>query len=213
MSDKEIITRIKDSIIKGNKEEAIELTKKAIESGLDYKIILNDGLIQATQIVGNLFEKMEYFLPELIISADAMIAVMELIKPYLMGDSEQKPKGAVLIGSVEGDMHSIGKNLVMALLQGQGYDVIDLGTDVPPERFVEEAKNSNPDVIGMSGLLTVSISKMQETIILLKDEDIAAKIIVGGGILTEESCEMIGADAFATDGWEGLQKIKKLIEG
>ena len=212
MPSDEIIGSLKDSIVKGDKEESVALTKKAIESGLDTKVILNNGLIQATQIVGTLFEKMEYYLPDLIISADAMIGVMEIIKPHLEGDPNQKSMGTILLGSAEGDVHSIGKNLMISLLQGQGYKVIDLGTDVPPDKFVEEAKKSKPDVIGISGLLTASISTMQKTVLMLKEENIPSKIIVGGGILTAESCTMIGADDFATDGWDGLKKINKLVE-
>ncbi|NVM31452.1 MAG: cobalamin B12-binding domain-containing protein, partial [Candidatus Helarchaeota archaeon] len=147
-----------------------------------------------------------------IISADAMIGVMEIIKPHLEGDPNQKPMGTILIGSAEGDVHSIGKNLMISLLQGQGFKVIDLGTDVPPDKFIEEAKKSKPDVIGISGLLTESISTMQKTVLMLKEENIPSKIIVGGGILTVESCTMIGADDFATDGWDGLKKINKLVE-
>ena len=211
MSNDEFITKLKDSIVKGNTEDAITYTKKSIETGIDVKTILDDGIIKATEIVGKLFEDMEYYLPDLIIAADAMIGAMEIIRPKLKGESDQKPKGLILIGSVEGDVHSIGKNLMIALLEGQGFDVIDLGTDVPPEKFVEEAKNSNPSVIGMSGLLTTSISAMQKTVLMLKEENIESKIIVGGGILTEESCKMIGADDFAVDGWEGLNKIKKLM--
>ena len=142
-------------------------------------------------------------------STDAVLAPFE---PHPAAMS-RKAKGTILIGSAEGDVHSIGKNLMIPLLQGQGYKVIDLGTDVHPNKFVEEAKKSKPDVIGISGLLTASISTMQKTVIMLKEENIPSKIIVGGGILTAESCTMIGADDFATDGWDGLKKINKLVEG
>ncbi len=212
MSANEILVKLKNSIVKGDKDQAVEYTQKAIKLELDIKVILDKGIIEATQIVGKLFEEMEYYLPDLIISADAMLSVMEIIKPKLIESSNQKSMGTIIIGSVEGDVHSIGKNLMIALLEGQGYDVIDLGTDVAPEKFIEEAKASNPNVIGMSGLLTTSISAMQKTVLMLKEEAIRAKIIVGGGILTKESCEMIGADDFATDGWEGLNKIKNLME-
>ncbi len=213
MAPEEILEKLKEAIVKGEENQAIKLTKQALDKGIDAKTILTDGLIKGSEVVGDLFEKMEYYLPDLLIAADAMVKAMELIKPKLKDGGTGKPKGIILIGSVEGDVHSIGKNLMIALLEGQGYEVIDLGTDVPSEKFVDEAKNKNPVIIGMSGLLTTSISMMQKTVLMLKEENIQSKIIIGGGILTKESSEMVGADDFATDGWEGLKKIRKIVEG
>jgi len=212
MQSDEIITNLKESIVKGNKEEATEHVKKAIEAGIDITLILEEGLIKATEEVGRLYEQMEYYLPDLLIAADAMIASMEVLKPHLREMFDEKFKGTILIGAVEGDMHSIGKNLMITLLEGQGYEVIDLGTDVPSAKFVEKAKEINPDVIGLGGLLTTSIMIMRDTVLQLREENILSKIIVGGGILSKEACEMIGADEYATDGWEGLKKIKNFIE-
>lgn len=213
MKGNEILSKLKNAIVKGEEDLAVELTKQALNVGIDAKVILTDGVIKGSEIVGDLFEKMEYYLPDLLIAADAMVKAMEVIKPKLKMEGVGKPFGKILIGSVEGDVHSIGKNLMIALLEGLGYEVTDLGTDVSSEKFIEEAKKLNPDIIGMSGLLTTSISVMQKTVIMLREENIQSKIIVGGGILTQESSEMIGADDFATDGWEGLKKIKKIIEG
>ncbi|NVM28539.1 MAG: cobalamin B12-binding domain-containing protein [Candidatus Helarchaeota archaeon] len=213
MEYNDILEKLKEAIIKGDVDQAIELTKKGLNMGIGAKVILENGVIKGSEMVGDLFEKMEYYLPDLLISADAMIKAVDFLKPHLKANSDEKSTGTILLGSVEGDVHSIGKNLVGALLQGQGYEVIDLGTDVPPETIVEKAKKSKPDVIGLSGLLTTSISAMQKTVIMLKEENIQAKIIVGGGILTNESCKMIGADNFATDGWDGLNKIKNLLRG
>jgi len=213
MQGNDILSKLSDAIVKGEEDQAVKLTRGALELGIDAKKILTDGLIKGSEIVGDLFEKMEYYLPDLLISADAMVKAMELIKPKLKGDGPNKPLGIILIGSVEGDVHSIGKNLMIALLEGQGYEVTDLGTDVPSEKFVEEAKKLNPNIIGMSGLLTTSISAMQKTVLMLKEENIQSKIIIGGGLLTKESSEMVGADDFAVDGWEGLKKIKKILEG
>ncbi len=199
------------SIMEGNKDQAIESIKEALQSGLDVKEILNEGIAKGAEEIGNLYEKSEIYLPELLLSADVMTTAVELLKPHLQKSNGQKSLGTILIGTPEGDIHSIGKNIINSLLQGQGYNVVDLGTDVPPIKFVEKAKEINPDVIGLSGLLTATITKMQETVMLLKEENIKSKIIIGGGILSKKSCEMIGADDFAVDGWDGIRKIKKLV--
>ena len=212
MQSDEILTKLKESIIKGNKEEATEHTKSLVEAGFDPTHILEAGIVKATEEVGKLYERMEYYLPDLLIAADAMIAAMDILKPLLKQLFDEKLKGTVLIGAVEGDVHSIGKNLMITLLEGQGYEVVDLGTDVAPAKFVETAKEMKPDVIGLGGLLTTSITTMRDTVLQLREENINSKIIVGGGILSQEACAMIGADDFATDGWEGLRKIKTFIE-
>lgn len=211
MQGNENIEVLIKSIVEGNKDQAIESIKKVLQSGLDVKEILKEGIAKGAEEVGKLYEKSEIYLPELLLSADVMTASVELLKPHLQKSSSQKSLGTILIGTPEGDIHSIGKNIISSLLQGQGYNVVDLGTDVSPIKFVEKAKEINPDVIAMSGLLTATITKMQETVLLLGEENIKSKIIIGGGILSKQSCEMIGADDFAVDGWDGIRKIKKLL--
>jgi len=144
-------------------------------------------------------------------AGDAIKECMDILKPLLEG-TENFKTGKVLIGTAEGDIHDIGKNIVVALLQGQGYEVRDIGVDVPPKRFIEEAKMFKPDIIGMSGLLTVTISKINETISDLKKAQIKSKIFIGGGIMSEETCKMVGADDWTKDGWDGVLKINKLIK-
>lgn len=212
MNAEEILSKLKNSIVKGEEGQSIEITHEALKASIEAKVLLNDGIIKGAAEVGILYQDGEYFLPDLMISAEAMVGAMEILKPELLKDAKGEESGTILVGTVEGDTHSIGKSIVIALLEGQGYSVIDLGTDVPPEKFVEEAQKVNPDVIGMSGLLTTSISKMHETVLMLKEANIESKVVVGGGILSIESCEMIGADDFATDGWDGVQKIRSLIE-
>ena len=212
MQSDEVLTKLRESIVKGNKEEAVEQTNSLIEAGFDLTRILEAGIIKATEEMGKLYEKMEYYLPDLLVAADAMIAAMDVLKPRLKQLFDKKLKGTVLIGAVEGDVHSIGKNFMITLLEGQGYEVVDLGTDVAPARFVEKAREMKPDVIGLSGLLTTSITTMRDTVLQLRGENINSKIIVGGGILSKEACAMIEADDFATDGWEGLRKIKDFME-
>ena len=212
MQGREILDLIVEAIVEGNKDQTLALINKALQSGLNIKEILEAGLVRGAEEVGTLYEKSEIYLPELILSGAAMTAAIEILKPHLKKTSDMAHMGTILIGTPEGDIHSIGKNIISMLLQGQGYDVVDLGTDVPPMKFIEKAKEINPDVIGLSGLMTPTIMKMHETIALLHEENIKSKVIVGGGILSEESCRMMGADEFATDGWNGIKKIKKLIE-
>ncbi len=211
MKNEEILTRIKNSIVEGEIEKTIDAVNEALKIGVDYKEILNGAIIKGAIEVGELYEQEEYFLADMLMTGDAINAAMNILKDSFIEMSEVAPKGSILIGTVEGDIHDIGKSLVVSLLNGQAFDVIDLGSDVPPEIFVEKAKEIKPDVIGLSGLLTMSISKMHETIILLKKEEIPAKIIIGGGIVSKNSCAMIGADDCAKDGWEGIKKINKII--
>lgn len=211
MTSEDLLMKLKDSIVEGEPQKTIELMEEVIKQGLDAKVILNEAIIKAADEVGILYEKEEYFLADLLMSGDALKAAMELLKPKLSMDSDIKPQKVILIGTVEGDVHDIGKSLVASLLQGQGFEVIDLGSDVPVEVFVQKAKEIKPDIIGLSGLLTMSISKMHETIILLKKADIPSKIIIGGGVVSKQSCAMIGADDCAKDGYEGIRKIKKIL--
>jgi methanogenic corrinoid protein MtbC1 len=211
MNEEESLEKLKNAILKGNPNKTIDLVNQSIKMGIDTKEILNSAILKGAEEAGNLYEEGYYFLPDLLMTGDAITAATETLKNSLIGESEIKSKGVILIGTVEGDIHDIGKSLIVSLLQGKGFEVVDLGSDVPPEDFVRKAKEIKPILIGLSGLMTMSISKMVETVNLLKNENIKSRIIVGGGILSKESCEMIGADDFAKDGWEGLKKINKLI--
>jgi len=211
LNETEIISKLKTAIIEGDSEDAIDLAKIALEGDIDLQHLLNEAIIKGVEEVGKKYENAEYFLGDMLLAADAINDSMEIIRPKLK-EGQQETRGKVLIGTPEGDLHDIGKSLIIALLNGQGIDVVDLGVDIPPEEFLEAAKKEHPDVIGLSGLLTFSISKMIETVMLLKKEGIKAKIIVGGGILSEESCKQIGADDWTKDGWEGVKKIIKLLE-
>jgi len=211
MNSEDLLRKLKDSIVEGEPQNTIELMEEAIKLGLDAKVILNEAILKGSDEVGILYEKEEYFLADLLMTGDALKAAMEILKSKLSFDSVIKPQKIILIGTVEGDIHDIGKTLVTSLLQGQGLEVIDLGSDVPVEVFVQKAKEIQPDIIGLSGLLTMSISKMHETILLLKKAGIPSKIIIGGGIVSKQSCAMIGADDCAKDGYEGIKKIKKIL--
>ena len=210
MDKNEITNKLKASIIEGLIEESVENVKFAIDIGVEAKTILNEAVVKGAEEVGKKYENEEYFLADMLLAGDAINECMNILRPNLKGRNEAK-LGTIMIGTPEGDIHEIGKSLIVSLLQGQGFDVIDLGVDIPPARFVEEAKKVNPDVIGLSGLLTVTISKMRETVVELKKAGIISKIILGGGILSEETCKSIGADAWTKDGWEGVRIIKEML--
>lgn len=212
MNEKEVINKLEESIIHGSIENSIKYLELAIDMNLDPKIILNKAIIKGADEVGKMYEDEKYFLADLILVGDAINECMNLIKPILKAKNEES-LGTIMIGTPEGDIHSIGKSLMISLLQGQGFNVIDLGVDIPPSKFVEEAKNNNPDIIAMSSLMTITISKMKETVMQIKDAGINSKIILGGGILSEETCKSIGADAWAKDGWEGIKIIKNMLYG
>ncbi|MFX0070789.1 MAG: B12-binding domain-containing protein [Candidatus Hermodarchaeota archaeon] len=211
MTEEESLNELKNAIVEGDPQKAVELINKAIEMGIQVKEILNRAIVKGAEEAGILYEKEEYFLADLLMTGDAINAATEILKNSLNDQSDIESKGTILIGTVEGDIHDIGKSLVVSLLQGQGFDIVDLGSDVPPKEFLRKAKEIHPNIIGLSGLMTMSISKMIETVNLLKNENIKSPIILGGGILSKESCEMIGADDFAKDGWEGVKKINNLI--
>jgi len=210
LGEHETLLRLKNAIIEGLSEDATYLIKQALDEQIKPKRILNEAIISGAEEVGKKYENGEFFLADMLLAADAINDSMNLVKSKLE-EGTHYSQGKLLIGTPEGDIHDIGKTLIVALLQGQGFDVIDLGVDVPPEKFLDMAKKENPDIIGLSGLLTVTISKMTEIVSLLKREGIKAKIILGGGILSEESCEHIGADAWTKDGWEGVKLIKELM--
>jgi len=210
MDENEIINKLKDSVIEGLIEESVENVKFAIDMGVEAITILNEAIIKGAEEVGKRYENMEYFLADLLLTGDAINECMNLLRPILKARNEEK-LGTIMIGTPEGDVHDIGKSLIISLLQGQGFHVIDLGVDIPPARFVEEAKKVNPDVIGLSGLLTGTISKMRETVVELKKAGIRSKIILGGGILSQETCKSIGADAWTKDGMEGVRIIKDML--
>jgi len=211
MTEEMSLEKLKRAIIKGDPQKAIILANESIKMGIGAKEILNRAILKGAEEVGKLYEEGEYFLPDLLMTGDAINAATEILKNSFDQKSEIESKGTILIGTVEGDIHDLGKSLVVSLLKGQGFDVVDLGSDVPPEEFLRKAKEINPILIGLSGLMTMSISKMIETVNLLKSENIQSRIIIGGGILSKESCEMVGADDFAKDGWEGVKKINNLI--
>jgi 5-methyltetrahydrofolate--homocysteine methyltransferase len=209
----DILSEISKQLEIGNDEKVYELTNDAIGSNIDPKIILNDGLISGMNVIGEQFRKHEIFLPDVLMAAKAMYAGMELLKPLFIKD-EIPTLGKIVIGTVKGDLHDLGKNLVGIMLKGAGFEVIDLGKDVPPEKFVETAKEERANLIGMSALLTTTLPVMQEVIHLLKQNNLNSNIktIIGGAPVSKEYAEKIGADAFAFDASNSVLVARELMD-
>jgi len=206
------LEKIFEGILDGNSKLVVETIGLAIENGVAPAQILNEGMIAAMAEVGRLFEEGEYFVPEMLIAARAMQKGLEVLKPYLSEDDVQSP-GKVVIGTVKGDLHDIGKNLVAMMLEGAAFEVIDLGTDVSPERFIEAAKSNNAQLIAMSALLTTTMPNMKVTIEAIKAAGIRdnVKVMIGGAPITQTYADQIGADGFAEDASRAVVKAKSLL--
>jgi len=199
-----------DAIIKGDQNAAVEITKAALEGGTEAESVLNDGLIAGMDVVGARFKKNEVYIPEVLISARAMKMAMEILEPELAKAGVQ-PIGTFLIGTVQGDLHDIGKNLVAMMLKGAGFEVIDIGIDVPVEKFVDQAKTTGVQLVGMSALLTTTMPAIEKTLKALKDAGISAKIMVGGAPVTQGYADKIGADGYAADAASAVDVAKSLV--
>lgn len=208
----QVIQQLAEALQKGDADKVSRLTRRAIEEPVDPKVILDHGLLAGMAVVGEKFKAHEIFLPEVLMAAKAMHAGMDLLKPLLI--KEGIPTlGTIVIGTVQGDMHDIGKNLVGIMLKGAGFEVIDLGKDVAPERFVEAAQEESAQVIGMSALLTTTMPVMKQVIDLAKERGIygSVKIIIGGAALSAEYARQIGADAYCFDAANAVDCVKGFI--
>jgi len=199
-----------DAVIKGDQSTAVEITKSALEEGTAAKNVLEEGLIAGMDVVGDRFKKNEIYIPEVLIAARAMKMAMEVLEPELVKAGVQ-PVGKFLIGTVQGDLHDIGKNLVAMMLKGAGFEVVDLGVDVGPEKFVEKAKATGIQLVGMSALLTTTMPSMEKTIKALKEADVLAKIMIGGAPVTQGYADKIGADGYAADAASAVDLAKSLV--
>ncbi len=208
----EILKQISESLEKGDFSRVAELTQQALDQGLDPKTILDDGLIAGMSVVGQRFKVHEIFLPDVLLAAKAMYAGMDLLKP-LMIKGNIPSIGKVVIGTVQGDLHDIGKNLVSIMLKGAGLEVNDLGNDVPPAKFVDAAISENADVIGISTLLTTTMPVMGEVVEIARERGIYGKvrIIVGGAPLNADYAKQIGADAYCFDGVNAVDCVKRFL--
>jgi len=199
-----------DAVIKGDQAAAVEITKTALKKGTPAKNVLYDGLIAGMDIIGARFKKNEVYIPEVLIAARAMKMAMEVLEPEL-AKAGVKPIGKFMIGTVQGDLHDIGKNLVAMMLKGAGFEVIDLGVDVKPEKFIERARATGVQLIGMSALLTTTMPSMEKTLKALKAAGILAKVMIGGAPVTQSYASKIGADGYAPDAASAVDVAKKLV--
>jgi 5-methyltetrahydrofolate--homocysteine methyltransferase len=202
---------IKDSVITGKLKEIKGLIQEALAQNLKPMEIINQGLLPGMDEVGKRFKAQEYYIPEVLLSAEVMKSAMSVLKP-LMVSGEVSSTGEVAIGTVKGDLHDIGKNLVITLLEGAGYRVIDLGIDVPKEKFLQVVQEAKPSVLGMSAMLTTTMMAMKDVVDLLRERGMRQniKVIVGGAPLSSSFARQIGADGYAEDAVVGVELVKSL---
>jgi len=207
------LTKMAEALQDGNDKVVYETTQKALEEGIPAKTILDDGLIAGMNVISEKFRKHEIFLPHVLLAAKAMYAGMDLLKPLFIKDKIPS-RGKIVIGTVQGDLHDIGKNLVGIMLKGAGFDVIDLGKDVSVDNFVDTAEKEDADVIGMSALLTTTQPIMKKVVEKLKEKGLNNKImtIVGGAPLSSEYAELIGADAYSYDAANAVVSVNELVK-
>ena len=207
----EMQDKLKTAVLKGNRNGIVKITKEALESGEKPAELLNQVLLPAINQVGEFFDQGKYFLPQLIASAEAMKNSIEVLEPLLQtgGTGEEMP--VVVIATVEGDIHDIGKNLVALMLKNHGFHVIDLGKDVPQAKILESAKEHHAEFIALSALMTTTMQRMREIVAAAKQEGITAKIIIGGAVITQEYADEIGADGYSKDAADAVKLAKSLM--
>ena len=203
---------ISEALIVGNAAQVGKLTKAALDEGVSAGDILNKALVRGMDEVGRRFKANEFYVPEVLIAARAMHAGMDVIKPQLAAGGVAS-RGKVVVATVKGDLHDIGKNLVSMMMEGAGFEVVDLGIDVSPERFIDAVTKEKPDVIAMSALLTTTMVQMKSTIEALKKAGVRGKVkvMVGGAPLTQRYADEIGADGYAADAASAVDKAKELL--
>jgi len=199
-----------DAVIRGDQATAVNVTKTALKEGIAPKQVLDQGLIAGMDVVGARFKNNEIYIPEVLIAARAMKMAMEVLEPEL-AKAGVKPIGKLIIGTVQGDLHDIGKNLVAMMLKGAGFEVIDLGVDVSPDKFAAEAKARNVNLIGMSALLTTTMPGMEKTIKALQAAGVKAKVMVGGAPVTKSFADRIGAPGYSPDAASAVDLAKSLV--
>ena len=208
----QLLKDIYAGVIDGQSALVQEKVKDALASGLNPGVILNESMIAAMSEVGRRFEEGEFYVPEMLIAARAMQSGLALLKPHLQ-ESDVKSAGKVVIGTVKGDLHDIGKNLVAMMLEGAGFEIYDLGTDVTPQKFIETARSVDADIIAMSALLTTTMTNMKVTIDALTDAGLRSslKVMVGGAPITDQYAAQIGADGYAVDASRAVRGAKSLL--
>jgi len=208
----EILQKIASNLYKGDREAVAELAQEALDQGLSPGEILADGLMAGMDRVGRDFKAGDLYVPEVLLAARAMHAGMDVLKP-LLSEAEVPSAGKIVIGTVKGDLHDIGKNLVAMMMEGAGFEIVDLGTGVPPEQFVEAVEGEKPDLLGMSALLTTTMPMMRTTIEALEQAGLRdrVKVIVGGAPVTQTWADEIGADGFGSDAASAVDVARSLM--
>lgn len=206
------LNKLYQAILTGDQKTAVAITEEALAEKMDPQVLINQAMIPAMNEAGNKFECEEYFVPELLLAARAMKASLALLRPLLV-ERGAEPVGRVVIGTVKGDLHDIGKNLVASMLEGGGFEVHDLGADVPAEKFVAAVREKNPHLVCMSALLTVTMPAMRTTIQALKEAGVRdqVKVMVGGAPVTPDYAREIGADGYADNASSAVKKARELL--
>ncbi|MBW1779966.1 MAG: corrinoid protein [Deltaproteobacteria bacterium] len=212
MSD--ILEKIKDAVITRQRNEIQGLVETAVNEGIDLNTIIDNGLIAAMDVVGKRFSDSEIFVPEMLVSALTMKLGLEVVKPLLKSEDTQS-RGTIIMGTVKGDIHDIGKNIVIMMLEGAGFQVVDLGVDLTVEKLVEQVEAINADLVGLSALLTTTMPEMRRTIEVLQEKGLKenVKVMVGGAPVSASFAEEIGADGYGADAAEAVELARRLIGG
>ena len=207
------LSKLRDSLVAGKADEVRDMVKKALDEGQEVEKVLNEGLIAGMNVVGEKFKRNEFYVPEMLIAARAMKAGMEVLRPILV-QKDIKSLGTVVLGTVRGDLHDIGKNLVGMMLEGAGFEIVDLGVDVSPEKFVQTAKDKKAQIVGLSALLTTTMPGMKDVINALEEEGVRnkVKVMIGGAPVTQSYADEIGADGYAPDAASAADKAKELLK-
>lgn len=209
----EKIQAVYDAVLNGAMADTSGFVQEAIDAGLEADVILKEGLIAAMSEIGQKFESGEAYVPEMLISAKSMKFGLELLRPHLVA-ADVQPIGKVIIGTVQGDLHDIGKNLVAMMMEGAGFEVIDLGADVKPEKIIEAIEEHKPDIVAMSALLTTTMGNMKTVITKMEDAGVnkGISVMIGGAPVTQDYADEIGADGFGIDASQAASLAKKLVE-
>jgi 5-methyltetrahydrofolate--homocysteine methyltransferase len=205
-----MLNEIQEALLKGKKEEVERLVDQALASGLTAAKVLNEGLIVGMDRLGVMFKNSEVFIPEVLVAARAMNAGMAKLEPLLVKEGV-RPKGAVVIGTVKGDLHDIGKNIVAMMLKGAGYKIIDLGIDVSPEKYVAAAKENQASIVALSALLTTTMVQMKNIVEAVKTAGLGIPVIIGGAPVTREYADQIKAQGYAPDAASAVEEVGRLL--
>ena len=209
----DVLETIKEKCIRGKRAELLEEVKRALAEGVDAKTVMNEGLIPAMSVVGEKYSAGEFFLPQMMLGARAMSEALQMLKPHLAQGTYEK-KGKAIVGTVQGDFHDIGKNIVKIMLEGGGYEVVDLGVDVSPEAFVEAVKKEAPQFVLMSALITLTMDSMRKTILTMDAAGVRKQVRVGigGAPVTQKFADEIGADFYGSDAHGCVEKCNQLLQ-